>query len=55
MLKLKQKGEIKMSFQVYYFIAIIVVFGAIAFAMSLSIKKHNEKMAGMKNKKPRRR
>ena len=44
-----------MSFQVYYFIAILVIFGAIAFAMSISIKKHNEKMAGKKSKKPRRR
>lgn len=44
-----------MPFQVYYFLALIAIFGAIAFAMSISIKKYNAKMAAMKSKKPRRR
>ncbi len=44
-----------MPFQAYYFIAIIVIFGAIALAMTFSIKKHNAKQASMKSKKPRRR
>jgi uncharacterized membrane protein len=44
-----------MPFQAYYFIAIIVIFGLIALAMSYSIKKHNAKMANLKSKKPRRR
>ncbi len=44
-----------MPFQTYYFIALLVIFGAIALAMTFSVKKHNEKMASKKSKRPRRR
>jgi hypothetical protein len=44
-----------MPFQAYYFIALILIFAAIAFAMSISVKKYNAKMAAAKSKKPRRR
>jgi uncharacterized membrane protein len=51
----KQKGEDEMPFQAYYFLAIIAICAGIAVAMSISIKKHNVKMAAKKAKRPRRR
>jgi hypothetical protein len=52
----KNNRKVKeMSFQAYYFIAIIAILGVVALAMSLSVKKHNAKMASTKSKKPRRR
>jgi NADH:ubiquinone oxidoreductase subunit 6 (subunit J) len=51
----KQKGErAKMTFQIYYLIAIVVILGAIALAMHFSIKRYDKKMAETRKKKRRR-
>jgi len=43
-----------MPFQVYYFIAIILILAGIALAMHFSIKKYDERMAAQRKKKRRR-
>ena len=40
-----------MPLQYIFILGTIAVFGLFAFGMSVSIKKHNKKMAGMKKKK----
>lgn len=42
-----------MSIQIYFMIGVIVAFGILAFAMSRSVKKYDEKIT--KTKKKRRR
>ena len=43
-----------MSTQVILFLSLIVLTGLLAFAMHLSVKKHNERMAAMKKKRLRK-
>lgn len=40
--------------QIYFIAGVLLAMGALGFFLSLSIKKHNAKMAAMKKKKGRR-
>ena len=40
--------------QVYFIIGLLAAIAALAFAFSISVKKHNARMATMKKKKGRR-
>ena len=40
--------------QVYFILGVLLAMAALGFGLSLSIKKHNKKMATMKKKKGRR-
>lgn len=42
-----------MPVQVYFLVGLLVGFGLLAFGLSVSIKKHDAKMATMKKKKGR--
>lgn len=43
-----------MSLQTYYIIGVLLLFGLFAFGISVSIKKHDAKMAATKKKRRRR-
>lgn len=52
MYNVSERGEIKM--QLYFVLGVLVALGLLGFALSLSIKKHDAKMAAVKKKKGRR-